>query len=132
LNESVERKLSLRKRSNARGIPKSTLQRRVTGKVTHCKHASDGRVPAQPNEVENELCNYLKDLSNRGFPQRPTEVRSLVHQFAVEHGYSGIKEDDDSRYLILVQTIHEFSATPSLLKSEGLSVAQAMGCNKEV
>jgi hypothetical protein len=89
LNEFAEGKLSLRQISRVWGIPKSTLQRRVTGKVTHCEHAS-GCHPALPNDVENELCSYLKDLSKRGFPLRPIEVRSLVHQFAVKHGYSGI------------------------------------------
>jgi hypothetical protein len=67
LNELAEGKLSLRQVSRAWGIPKSTLQRRVTGKVTHCEHAS-GRHPALPNDVENDLCSYLKDLFKHGFP----------------------------------------------------------------
>ena len=61
----------------------------MTRKVTHCEHAS-GRHPALPNDVENKLCSYLEDLSKRGFPLRPMKVRSLVYQFTVKQGYSGI------------------------------------------
>lgn len=89
MNEFAEGKLSLRQISRAWGIPKSTLQRRVSGKVKHCEYAS-GRHPALPKNVETELCDYFKDLARRGFPLRPMEVRGLVYQFAMKHGYSGI------------------------------------------
>ena len=132
LNEFAEDKHSLRQISRAWGIPKSTLQRRVTGKVMHCEHAS-GRHSALPNDVENELCSYLKDLSKRGFPLRSMEVRSLVYQFAVKHGYSGIgskKTMTAGRFWF--KRYMERHPELSLLKPEGLSVAWAMGCNKEV
>ena len=89
VNEFAEGKLSLRQISRAWNIPKSTLQRRVCGKVKHCEHAS-GRHPALPNNVEIGLRDYLTDLSRRRFPLRPMEVPALVYQFALKHGYSGI------------------------------------------
>ena len=132
MNEFAEGKLSLRHISRAWGIPKSTLQRRVCGKVQHCEHAS-GRHPALPKNVETELCEYLKDLSRRGFLLRPKEVRALVYQFAMKHGYSGIGS-------VMTMTAGRYwfrrfmkrHLELSLLKPEGLSAARAMGCNKEV
>jgi hypothetical protein len=61
------------------------------------------------------------------------EARSLVYQFAVKYGYSGIGSKKtltagrfwQKRYLKRHPEL-------SLLKPEGLSVARAMGCNKEV
>ena len=132
MNEFAEGKLSLRQISRAWNIPKSTLQRRVSGKVQHCEHAS-GRRPALPKNVETQLCDYLKELARRGFPLRPMEVRSLVYQFAAKHGYSGIgstKTMTAGRFWF--KRFMRRHPELSLLKPEGLSVARAMGCNKEV
>ena len=68
--------------------PKSTLQRRISGKVKGTGHAS-GRPTALPSEIENDLWENLKNLSHPGFPLRALEVRRLAYQFAVKHGYSG-------------------------------------------
>ena len=130
MNEFAEGKLSLRQIARARDIPKSTLQRRVTGKVNHCEHTS-GRHPALPHNVESELCKYLKELSRRGFPLRPMEVPSLVYQFAVKHGYSEIgstKTMTAGRFWF--RRFMKRHSELSLLKRDGLSVARAMGCNK--
>jgi len=132
MNEFAERKLSLRQISRSWGIPKSTLQRRVCGKVQHCEHAS-GRHPALPKNTETELCDYLKELARRGFPLRPMEVRALVYQFAMKYGYSGIgstKTKTAGRFWF--RRFMKHHPELSLLKPEGLSVARAMGCNKEV
>jgi len=52
------------------------------------KHVS-GRHPAPSKNVETELCDYLKDLARHGFPLRLMEVRAVVYQFAIKHGYLG-------------------------------------------
>ena len=67
INEFHEGKLRLRQISRAWNIPKSTLQRRLTGKVKHSGHAS-GRPTALSQSNETDLAEYLKDLSRRGFP----------------------------------------------------------------
>ena len=57
----------LRKISRAWGIPKSTLQRRLTGKVAGHAHES-GRKPVLSSEAENDLADVIRMLSLSGFP----------------------------------------------------------------
>src|SRR6218665_533557 len=81
INEFHEGKLSFRQLSGAWNIPKSTLQHHLTGKVKHNGHAS-GRPTAQSQNNETDLAEYLKDLSRRGFPLCPLDVRSLSSVFS--------------------------------------------------
>lgn len=69
----------LRTIGRAWGIPKSTLQRRLAGKVSgHC-HES-GRKPVLPPEAENELADIIRMLALRGFPLGALEVRQLNYR----------------------------------------------------
>jgi len=89
VNEFACGKLSLRQLSRAWNIPKSTLQRRIAGKVTQPGHAS-GRPTALTPNVEHDLAEYLRNLSQRGFPLRALDVRTIAYEFASKNGISGI------------------------------------------
>jgi len=89
MNEFHEGKLSLRQISRSWNIPKSTLQRRLTGKVKHSGQAS-GRPTALSQSNRTDLAEYLKDLSRRGFPLCPLDVRSLAYRFSVKNSCGGI------------------------------------------
>ena len=65
--------------SRAWGVPRSTLQRRISGKVTGSKHVS-GRKPYLPQEAERELAATLKTLAQRGFPFTKRDVRQVFFQ----------------------------------------------------
>lgn len=132
LDEFTEGKLSLRQISRAWGIPKSTLQRRISGRVKKIGHAS-GRPTALPSEVESQLCEYLKDMSRRGFPLTARDVRKLAYQYATKHGFAGLgssKTGMAGRYWFS-HFIARYKDL-SLHKPEGLSAARAMSCNEQV
>jgi len=57
--------VSLRHIANEHGIPPSTLERRVNGKVAGSCHAS-GRRTILSSTKEDELCEVLKMMSRRG------------------------------------------------------------------
>jgi len=66
------RECGLRHIARAYGIPRSTLERRVNGKVAGNKHAS-GRRTAFTQEEECELRDLLTSMARRGFPLRERE-----------------------------------------------------------
>lgn len=132
INEFHEGKLSLRQISRSWNIPKSTLQRRLTGKVKVSGHAS-GRPTVLSQNYETQLADYLKDLSRRGFPLCPLDVRSLAYQFSVKNSCGGIGSEKTmiaGRFWF--KRFMKSHPELSLRKPEGLSAARAMGCNKEV
>ena len=132
LNEYAAGKLDLRQLSRAWNIPKSTLQRRISGKVTRPGHAS-GRPTALPPEVERDLADFLRNLSQRGFPVQPLDVRRIAYEYAAKNGISGIGSDK-TRIAGRFWFRHYMSRFPdmALHKPEALSAARAMGCNELV
>jgi len=132
INEFQEGKLSLRQISLAWNIPKSTLQRHLTGKVKHNGHAS-GRPTALSQNNETDLAEYLKDLSRHGFLLCPLDVRSLAYQFSVKNSCGGIgSEKTMMAGRFWFKRFMKNHPELSLRWPEGLSAARAMGCNKEV
>ncbi|XP_039670604.1 uncharacterized protein LOC120567701 [Perca fluviatilis] len=89
--------------SRAWGVPRSTLQRRISGKVTGSEHVS-GRKPYLPEEAERELAATLKTLAQRGRKGR----------------------------ILLVSELSKANPELGMRKPEVLSAARAAGLNKEV
>ena len=81
------RECGLRCTARAYGVPRSTLERRVNGKVTGNKHAS-GRRTAFTEQEESELFDLLTTMARRGFPLREKEVRTLATDYATKNGLS--------------------------------------------
>ncbi|XP_048855788.1 uncharacterized protein si:rp71-1d10.8 [Brienomyrus brachyistius] len=82
---------NLRLLARAWNVPKSTLQRRVKGKVRGHGH-SMGRNPVLAKEQEEMLANLIKTLSKRGFPMRKPDVQKLAFQYAAANGIRGFSE----------------------------------------
>jgi len=79
------------------GIPKSTLQRRLVGKVSgHC-HES-GRKPVLSTQAEDELSDIIKMLAARGFPLGAVEVRQLAKSYSTTNGLNIFKKNLDGYY----------------------------------
>src|SRR6218665_1822991 len=131
INEFKEGKLSLLQISLAWNIPKSTLQRHLTGKVKHNGHAS-GRPTALSQNNETDLAEYLKDLSRHGILLCPLDVRSLAYQFSVKNSCGGIEKTMMAGRFWFKRFMKNHPELLSLRKPEGLSAARAMGCNKVV
>ena len=73
------------------GIPPSTLERRVNGKVAGTSHTS-GRPTALSSSEEDELCHLLKLMSQRGFPLSERQVRDLATDYAIKNGISAFQQ----------------------------------------
>ena len=72
------------------GTPSSTLERWVNGKVAGNSHTS-GR-PTALSSSEDELCQVLKLMSQRGFPLSERQVRDLATDYAIENGISAFQQ----------------------------------------
>jgi len=77
--------VGLQQLARAYGVPKSTFERHVNGKVVGSKHAS-GRRTAFTTEEEDELSELLVSLARRGFPLRERDVRSVATDYATKNG----------------------------------------------
>ena len=132
LNEFASGRVGLRQLSRAWNIPKSTLQRRLSGRVTRPGHAS-GRPTALTPEVEQDLAEYLRNLSQRGFPLRALDVRRITYEFSTKNGISGIgSEKTGLAGRFWFKRFMSHFPDLALHRPEALSVARAMGCNEQV
>jgi len=77
--------------AHAWGIPKSTLQRRLVGKVSGHGHES-GRKPVMSTHAKDELSDVIKMLAARGFPLGAVEVRQLAAQYSAANGKNIFKK----------------------------------------
>ena len=66
-------------------MPKSTLERRVKGKVVGHKHMLGKKTAFTENE-EAELEEFLLDMARRGFPLTESDIRDLSFQYAKKNG----------------------------------------------
>ena len=122
---------SIRTIAKAYGVPKSTFERRVNGKVAGSKHAS-GRKPYFSIEEKSELSQMLLTMARRGFPLRENEVRNLATEYAVKNGMTSFcsNKSQQAGYF----WFRGFLARHPELKvkrAEGLSAARAQAVNKE-
>jgi len=123
--------IGIRQLSRAWNVPKSTLQRRVTGKVEGFLHAS-GRKSVFAPEQERELADILKSMARRGFPLVGAKVRKLAYQYAEKQGINN--QFSEHRGTAGVYWLNAFLSRNglSLRKPEALSVGRASGMNETV
>lgn len=114
--------------SRAWGVLRSTLQRRISGKVPGSKHVS-GRKSYLQEEVERELAVTLKTLAQRGFPFTKRDVQQVAFDFAAKNEIS--KRAGKARYYWFKNFLQR-NPELGMRKPEVLSAARAAGLNKEV
>ena len=120
----------LRRIARAYGIPRSTLERRVNGKVAGNKHAS-GRHTAFTQEEESELCDLLTSMARRGFPLREREVRTLATDYATKNElpiFSKSKSQHAGYFWL--QGFLKRHPELKVKRAEGLSAARAQAVNE--
>jgi len=83
IKEYNEQKPDVKIRNIARawGVPNTTLQRRVAGRVKGYEHTV-GKKPCLSAESEAKLTRMITLLSSRGFPLGMREVRDLAYQYS--------------------------------------------------
>ena len=77
--QSVSDGFSARKAALVHGVPRTTLQDRVTGRVTH--GSNPGPKPYLNIAEESELTSNLIDASNMGYGKTRREVFSIVERY---------------------------------------------------
>ena len=77
--QSVSDGFSARKAALVHGVPCTTLQDRVTGRVTH--GSNPGPKPYLNIAEESELTSNLIDASNMGYGKTRREVFSIVERY---------------------------------------------------
>ena len=82
---------SLRKIATKWSVPKTTLEKRVKGKVSGYKHCS-GRKPILSRIAEEELTQNIQKLSSRGFPLTNKEIKQIAFQYAERNGIEGFSK----------------------------------------
>jgi len=112
------------------GIPPSTLERRVNGKVAGTSHTS-GRPTALSSSEEDELCHLLKLMSQRGFPLSERQVRDLATDYAIKNGISAFQQSKGkcAGYYWLCGFLQRHPEL-KVKKPEGLSAARAQAVNE--
>ena len=122
--------IGIRQLAQAWNLPKSTLQRRVAGKVEGFSHAS-GRKTAFTIEQERELADLLKSMARRGFPLVGAKVKKIAFQYAEKKGITRFSQE---RGTAGVYWLNGFLARNglSLRRPEGLSVGRASCMNPTV
>lgn len=120
-NASVNR---MRTIARACGIPKSTLQRRLAGKINGFCHKS-GRKPVMSKEAEDELADTIRMLASRGFPLGLAGVRKLARQYSILNNLNLFKKKAAGYYWFLC--FMKRHRDLRLEKPEALSSARAIG-----
>lgn len=115
--------------SRAWGVPRSTLQRRISGKVTGSEHAS-GRKPYFPEEAERELAATLKTLAQRGFPFTKRDVQQVAFHFADKNNISGFSKTAGRAGYYWFQNFLKRNPELGMRKPEVLSAARLLDSTK--
>ena len=77
---------SVRKAALDYGIPKSTLNDRIQGKVIHGSHS--GRSKYLSDEEELELVRFLLRSASIGYPRSRYEVIAIVQRVCLKNGFN--------------------------------------------
>ena len=92
--EEVKKGLPVRKAATQYGVPRTTLQDRVVGKVVHGKNP-DPKPYLVPAE-EKELSQFLVDVAEAGYGKTQQQVMSIAESVARDKGVL----KPDCRYLV--------------------------------
>lgn len=116
-------------------VPKTTLIRlskvedRSLSDITNCKL---GRKSTLPNELEDELADYILEMEKSGFGLTRRDIRSLAYQLAeknnIEHSFSQDNESAGRTWLRLFLKRHP---NLSFRRPTGTSIARMKGFNRE-
>jgi len=124
------REYGIRRAARAYGVPRSTLERRVNGKVAGSKHSS-GRPTAFSEQEESELVDLLTTMARRGFPLREREVRSLATDYATKNGLLVFAQNktQNAGYFWMQGFLRRHPEL-KVKRAEGLSAARAQAVNE--
>lgn len=123
-------KPNMRMLARAWNIPKTTLHRRLSGKVTGHSHMI-GRKPLLSQDSELKLVELIKLLASRGFPMRRVDIQKLVYKFAQLNHIPGFSETREQAGQYWMDNFLRRHQSVSLRKPEGLSASRA-GCLNEI
>src|SRR6218665_217579 len=124
-------KVSVRQLARGWQGPRSTLQMRLHGKVSGSSHMS-GRKPVLDTKTESDLVHVIKELSQRGFPVGPKEVRGIAYSYALQNGIDGFSIRKKMAGYEWLKSFLNRHPELSIRKPEPLSVARASGMNQTV
>lgn len=124
------REYGIRRAARAYGVPRSTLERRVNGKVAGSRHSS-GRRTVFSEQEESELVDLLTTMARRGFPLREREVRSLATDYATKNKLP-VFAQNKSQHAGYFWLRGFLGRHPELKvkRAEGLSAARAQAVNE--
>ena len=123
--------IGLRVIARAWGVPKSTLERRVKGKVVGHEHLL-GKKTLLSHKQESELEELLLEMARRGFPMKEHDVRDLAYQYAARNGIAGFSAEKQLGGYYWMKRFLKRHPAVSVKRPEGLSAARACGMNKPV
>ena len=119
----------LRMLARAWNIPKSTLQRRISGTVVGTKHCS-GRKPVLSAAAEQELSNVIRDMASCGFPLGMMEIRKLAYQYSKANQLNIFPDSKQAAGYYWFRNFLRRHSDLRIRKPEALSAARAMSMNK--
>ena len=123
--------VGLRQIARMYGVPKSTFERRVNGKVPGSRHAC-GRPTALSCKEEDELTEHIRSLARRGFPLSEKQVRELATEYANRNGLTIFaKSKNNQAGYYWLQGFLKRHPELKVKKAEGLSIARAQAMNKQ-
>jgi len=131
IEEFLKGGVGLRFVARAWRVPKSTLERRVKGKVVGHKHML-GKKTAFTEKEEAELEEFLLDMARRGFPLTESDIRDLSFQYAKKNGMNVFPDGKQRAGYYWMKGFLSRHPRISVKSPEGLSAARAVGMNKTV
>jgi len=131
IEEFLKGGVGLRFVARAWRVPKSTLERRVKGKVAGHKHML-GKKTAFTEAEESELEEFLLDMARRGFPLTESDIRNLAFQYAKKNNMKVFPDDKQRAGYYWMKGYLSRHPRVSIKSPEGLSAARAVGMNKTV
>ena len=82
--QAVKDGTGVNRAADIHGVPKTTLKDRVSGRVAH--GSNPGPKPYLTNHKENQLSEYLLEVSKAGYGKTCKQVKAMVDAVAKEKG----------------------------------------------
>jgi len=120
---------NLRMLARAWNVPKSTLQRRVSGTVGGTRHCS-GRKPVFSAAAEQELADVIRNMAAVGFPLGMMEIRKVAYQYSKANNLNIFSDKKQAAGYYWFQNFLQRHKDLRVRKPEALSAARAMSMNK--
>ncbi|CAG9831030.1 unnamed protein product, partial [Diabrotica balteata] len=131
----TEKKMGVKKASKHFDVPKTTLRRYVkeasTSEATEVHTKKLGRKPAIPEELENELVEYLKYMEAKFYGFTRLDVRRMAYQLAIRNGIQTNFRNEIAGRAWLDHFLRQHKDKLSIRKPTGTSYARAKGFTRE-